>query len=157
MRASDHYTWNDQSVQRLKDLWESGASCQAIADAMGISKNALVGKAHRLGLPGRASPIKRTGAEAKPRVSRRVTPPLPALVSVQVPEASPPVAAAHPVPAVVPPRAIRSCCWPTFGNAPEARRKPTFCEKPTRNPASPYCQEHSARAYVGPREQDQAA
>ena len=52
--------WTEERVQRLKDLWAQGLSASEIADALGdISRNAVIGKAHRLGLSGRPSPIKK--------------------------------------------------------------------------------------------------
>lgn len=53
-------SWTDERVQRLKDLWSQGLSASEIADLLGdISRNAVIGKAHRLGLSGRPSPIKK--------------------------------------------------------------------------------------------------
>ncbi|HYD64499.1 GcrA family cell cycle regulator [Azospirillum sp.] len=53
-------SWTDERVQQLKDLWAQGLSASEIADTLGdISRNAVIGKAHRLGLSGRPSPIKK--------------------------------------------------------------------------------------------------
>ncbi len=52
--------WNDELIDGLKKLWNDGLSASEIGRALGISKNAVVGKAHRLGLESRPSPIKRT-------------------------------------------------------------------------------------------------
>src|SRR5690606_13352514 len=51
--------WNDEKIQRLKKLWSEGLTTGEIGKRLGVSKNAVVGKAHRLGLKGRPSPIKR--------------------------------------------------------------------------------------------------
>ncbi|ABC22456.1 GcrA family cell cycle regulator [Rhodospirillum rubrum] len=58
--------WNDEKIDRLKKLWADGLTTGEIGKEIGVSKNAVVGKAHRLGLKGRPSPIKRTQKEAKP-------------------------------------------------------------------------------------------
>ncbi|MBB3883010.1 GcrA family cell cycle regulator [Acetobacter oeni] len=57
--------WTDETIARLKALWQEGLSTAEIGRQIGITKNAVVGKAHRLGLPARPSPIRRQGATAK--------------------------------------------------------------------------------------------
>ncbi|CAK0748637.1 GcrA cell cycle regulator [Azospirillaceae bacterium] len=53
-------SWTDERVEALKALWGQGMSASEIAEALGdISRNAVIGKAHRLGLSGRPSPIKK--------------------------------------------------------------------------------------------------
>ncbi|GLR78041.1 global cell cycle regulator GcrA-like protein [Azospirillum oryzae] len=53
-------SWTDERIQQLKDLWSQGLSASEIADILGdITRNAVIGKAHRLGLSGRPSPIKK--------------------------------------------------------------------------------------------------
>ncbi len=52
-------------VAELARLWEQGLSTGDIGRQLGVSKNAVVGKAHRLGLTGRPSPIKRTSPKPK--------------------------------------------------------------------------------------------
>lgn len=55
--------WNDDTIERLKKLWAEGLTTGEIGKELGVSKNAVVGKAHRLGLKGRPSPIKRPKKE----------------------------------------------------------------------------------------------
>ena len=44
-------SWNDEKVARLKELWGSGKTASQIAEILGgISRNAVIGKAHRLNL-----------------------------------------------------------------------------------------------------------
>lgn len=50
--------WTAAQLARLKQLWAQGLSATAISRVMGITKNAVVGKSHRLGLPARPSPIR---------------------------------------------------------------------------------------------------
>ena len=47
--------WTDERVERLKKLWSEGLSASQIAAQLGgVSRNAVIGKVHRLSLPGRA-------------------------------------------------------------------------------------------------------
>ncbi len=62
--------WTAERAQVLADLWLLGVSSTAIGNRLGVTKNAVVGKAKRMGLPGRPSPIRHGGGEAKRR--RRV-------------------------------------------------------------------------------------
>lgn len=56
--------WTEQRLARLRQMWGAGVTASNIALALGggLSRNAVVGKAHRMGLAGRPSPIKRHGA-----------------------------------------------------------------------------------------------
>ncbi len=130
--------WNDEAIARIRLLWSEGHSTAEIGRRMGISKNAVVGKAHRLNLPARPSPIRRGTGEKRTATRatiRRVTgPTLPALQSVTRPTpssinsgaaplpqssvyAAPPV---HKAPMMLrtvtsnprPSGRISSCCWP---------------------------------------------
>lgn len=69
--------WTAARIAQLRTLWAAGHSAQQIARAMHTSKNAIVGKAHRLALPGRPSPIKTASTASRPaRNPRRTLPPL---------------------------------------------------------------------------------
>ena len=58
-------SWTEERVALLRQLWGSGKSASEIAEMIGgVSRNAVIGKAHRLGLSGRPSPIKKKKAEA---------------------------------------------------------------------------------------------
>ncbi|OYW46116.1 MAG: GcrA cell cycle regulator [Sphingomonadales bacterium 32-68-7] len=51
--------WTDERIATLTKMWESGATASQIADELGgVSRNAVIGKAHRLGLKARPSPVK---------------------------------------------------------------------------------------------------
>ena len=52
-------TWTAERIAELKRLWAAGTPTAEIGRRLGVSKNAVVGKAHRLGLAARPSPIKR--------------------------------------------------------------------------------------------------
>jgi GcrA cell cycle regulator len=57
-------TWSDERVEQLKKLWEAGLSAGQIASELGyMTRNAVIGKVHRLGLAGRA----KTPSSAAPR------------------------------------------------------------------------------------------
>lgn len=53
--------WTNEMIEQLKDLWDQGCSAGEISKKLNISKNAIIGKAHRLKLPSRPSPIKMDG------------------------------------------------------------------------------------------------
>ena len=56
-------SWTDERIDRLKKMWSDGATASQIADELGgVSRNAVIGKAHRLGLDARPSPV-RAGEE----------------------------------------------------------------------------------------------
>ena len=52
-------SWTDEQMAQLTTLWNEGKTGSEISEVMGISRNSVIGKAHRLGLSGRPSPIKR--------------------------------------------------------------------------------------------------
>jgi len=52
-------SWTDERISKLTKMWEGGATASQIADELGgVSRNAVIGKAHRLGLKARPSPVK---------------------------------------------------------------------------------------------------
>jgi GcrA cell cycle regulator len=146
--ASDPFDWNDENVRRLETLWAEGHSTAEIGRRMGVTKNAIVGKAHRLNLPARPSPI-RAEAERKLRQPRRA--PRVTLPGVQPPPTR--TKASHvtrPLPAPPTWRAaehiklgVSRCCWPIGDpGTPEFR----FCEA-TNAAGYAYCPDHCAIAY----------
>lgn len=52
-------TWTDDRVEVLKQLWDEGKTASQIAAVLGVTRNAVIGKAHRIGVSARPSPIKR--------------------------------------------------------------------------------------------------
>ncbi len=174
--------WNEDTIARLRTLWAEGHSTAEIGRRMAVSKNAVVGKAHRLGLDARPSPIRRDGSgisgarAVQPR--RVVGPTLPPLAAASVPveprpavpkppvvapaavaaavAAPPPVAVAPPaVRAVPPPRASRTvaCCWPIGEPGTKSFR---FCDVDAIG-GKPYCAEHAQLAYVKVRDRREEA
>ena len=58
-------SWTDERIEKLTKMWESGSTASQIADELGgVSRNAVIGKAHRLGLKARPSPVKPNEKEA---------------------------------------------------------------------------------------------
>ena len=75
--------WDEETIRSLRDLWTQGLSTAEIGRRLGVSKNAIVGKAHRLDLEARPSPIRRNAAKpvnersaAFPRMAGPTLPPL---------------------------------------------------------------------------------
>lgn len=65
-------SWNDERVELLKRLWGEGLSASQIAAELGgITRNAVIGKVHRLGLSGRV----KSASPARPRKARTEAPP----------------------------------------------------------------------------------
>tara|TARA_B100000678_G_scaffold291630_1_gene310060 strand:- start:2738 stop:3265 length:528 start_codon:yes stop_codon:yes gene_type:complete len=64
-------SWTDERVEQLKKLWTEGHSASQIATQLGgVTRNAVIGKVHRLGLSGRATPsrpVKRPPRLARPK------------------------------------------------------------------------------------------
>ena len=69
--------WNDKNVAHLRELWDQGLPTAQIGKLLGFTKNAVVGKAHRIGLERRPSPIRRT--ETKPDRKKARSPIMPKL------------------------------------------------------------------------------
>src|SRR3954465_1422740 len=72
--GESHMDWTAEAIDQLRGLWAEGHSTAEIGRRMGVSKNAVVGKAHRLNLPARPSPIRREAegeAAARPAAAPR--------------------------------------------------------------------------------------
>jgi GcrA cell cycle regulator len=88
-------SWTDERIATLRKMWEGGATASEIATELGgVSRNAVIGKAHRLGLKARPSPVK---ANEKKKVAAPKKPaapaPKPAPEAHRDAEATAPVAA----------------------------------------------------------------
>ncbi len=149
--------WTEAVLLRLRSLWAEGHSTAEIGRRLGISKNAVVGKAHRLSLPARPSPITRRSCARQPRPvrSQRVTlpaigAPVAAALVTAHPAANVAVQPVEAIPINTPrtpsPRAgrVTECCWPVGQPGQSGFR---FCSEPS-EPSKPYCAEHCRCAYV---------
>jgi len=140
--------WSDDRVEQLKTLWTEGLSASQIARALGgVTRNAVIGKVHRLGLAGRASPSR---AE-RPRVS--MSPKAPSMRSHQPPA---PIVEEDPLQledgnfATVLTISDRMCRWP-IGDPSASEFH--FCGRAPKA-GSPYCEAHARKAYQ-PQQQRQ--
>ncbi len=92
-------SWTEERIEQLKAMWEKGMTASQIAEELrGVSRNAVIGKAHRLGLQARPSPVKpgeAAGQSATPRKSEPASAPAPSARTEQAP------ASASPAPAPV--------------------------------------------------------
>jgi GcrA cell cycle regulator len=153
--TSEDSDWNDDTVAKLRQLWDEGHSTAEIGRRLGISKNAVVGKAHRLDLPSRPSPIKQTGLATPPPRPRRLS--VPKLADIMPLKACAPAAAARPDPTpswrpaperrAPPPVGRTPCCWPLGDPGTAAFR---FCDHMALI-GKPYCEEHCRAAYTRAR------
>jgi len=62
--------WHEENIVRLKELWDQGLPTAQIGKLLGFTKNAVVGKAHRIGLERRPSPIRRTAVKPDRKKAR---------------------------------------------------------------------------------------
>ena len=88
-------SWTEERIDTLKKMWDSGMTATQIAEELGgVSRNAVIGKAHRLGLQSRPSPVKpnEPKAEAAPAAPK----PAPAPAPTPRPVAAAPQAPAEP-------------------------------------------------------------
>ncbi|MDD3669503.1 MAG: GcrA family cell cycle regulator [Alphaproteobacteria bacterium] len=58
-------TWTDDKIKQLKKLWQKGRTTAQIARELGLSKNSIIGKIHRMDLTSRPSPIKKKAVIVK--------------------------------------------------------------------------------------------
>ncbi len=144
--------WTNERVEELRRLWGQGQTASRIADLLGgVTRNAVIGKAHRLGLRGRPSPIRRdeTGAVARPAPVPRVSVPAPQPVKaaelppVEVTRSAPLSPAASTQSKVASAGGMRSCSWP-MGDPKQAGFH--FCGDEA-VAGRPYCATHCGMAY----------
>jgi len=111
-------SWTDERIDQLKRLWGQGMTASQIADELGgVSRNAVIGKAHRLGLEARPSPVKggelpTASAPAAPAAPaaplERAATPSPAPAPRPAPAPAPAPIAAPPAPPAAPQQFVRS-------------------------------------------------
>ena len=153
-------SWTDERVELLKRLWQEGLSASQIAAELGgVTRNAVIGKVHRLGLSGRGQPttsIKRQRrASAPPPARPRTRTTVVGNLALQVNVEAIADAAIEPRRNVVVPIAKRltiemlterTCKWPIGDPGNEDFH---FCGNDSLESA-PYCEYHSSLAYQAP-------
>ncbi len=160
-------SWTEERVTLLKKLWAEGHSASQIAKQLGgVSRNAVIGKVHRLGLSGRTTPsrpVKRPPrlARPRPRLMADGTVTLPAAAATTG-ETPPAVFRPLPEPVSLPPLALEDgaaatiltlresmCKWP-IGDP--ADPKFAFCGR--KADCGPYCAEHAKVAFQPARKRE---
>jgi len=164
--------WTNQMVEQLRVLWQEGLTTSEIAKRLGVSKNSIVGKIHRLKLPGRPSPIKKEEKDTKTpakklfekvkeKFSKKtkdapdIEPEKPVTTQVEVEVAIPETVSVMPTPEVQEEREAEvlvkltdldnhTCRWP-IGDPKDENFH--FCGKKIKT-GQTYCDEHSAIAFV---------
>jgi GcrA cell cycle regulator len=159
--------WDEETIRLLREFWAEGLSTAEIGRRLGTSKNAIVGKAHRLDLQARPSPIRReppklvtVGGKTVTDGSHATLPPLPSTVasnmvatdSAELGTAAPGAAStpASPPLRIVPPQP-RPASLADSGTAPGGASRPTQAATPGTSaapslPPSPGTQAGSAGA-----------
>ena len=101
-------SWTEERIDRLKKMWAKGSTASQIAEELGgVSRNAVIGKAHRLGLESRPSPVK-AGEKKKAAPKKKAATAKPAAKAAPKPKAAtaapakPAAAKAEPKPAAAP-------------------------------------------------------
>ncbi|RVT89500.1 GcrA family cell cycle regulator [Sphingomonas crocodyli] len=115
--------WTDERIDQLKRLWGQGMTASQIAEELGgVSRNAVIGKAHRLGLEARPSPVKGGGDAAAAAAPAAAAPAAPPPEKPVVEKPAPVVAAPKPAPAPAPaPAPVAATPAPTPAPQPMVR------------------------------------
>jgi GcrA cell cycle regulator len=141
--------WNEERVALLRKLWAEGLSASQIAKQLGgVTRNAVIGKVHRLGLAGRATPsrpAKRPVRTARPRVIGPTAPrvrPASSLPQVVIPDLEPLKLEDGKAATVL--TINDSMCKYPIGDPTDADF--AFCGRGVFG-GHPYCQDHARLAY----------
>lgn len=122
-------SWTEERIEKLTKMWEGGSTASQIAEELGgVSRNAVIGKAHRLGLKARPSPVKAsdktesTAAAPAPKVAKPTPPvPEPKAAAPRPVAPTPPPAPAPRAPAPAPePRPVAAAPAADASDAPAA-------------------------------------
>ena len=133
---AEQLQWTEDRLEKLKDLWEKGLSISQIGKELGVSRNAIAGKVHRMGLSKRQSPIASKSAPKKEATAKPA-------VEVAQPEKLPLKLALRNI------NWSRSrCSWPSGDPKTTAFK---FCGKEV-VAGKPYCNDHCFEAYTTTRE-----
>ncbi len=154
-------SWTDDRVELLRKLWGEGHTAAEIAKKLGeVTRNAVIGKAHRLKLPSRVSPIQAAkkksakpansnvnAAKAKVKPSPVAITPKQTRKTVLKSAKVPPTVSAHNTPtgALIPLVDLKAgqCRWPS---GDPRKEQFGFCGEPSME-GLPYCTNHATMAY----------
>jgi GcrA cell cycle regulator len=152
-------TWTDDRVELLKKLWSDGLSASQIAAEMGgVTRNAVIGKVHRLGLSGRGKTS--TAGTPRPRKPRVASHPAANVVTRGNPALAP-RPAPRPVTASLPDLIEEEVVVPLSERVTIMELRETMCRWPLGDPTTPefrfcgskcitglpYCTYHARIAY----------
>ena len=161
--ASGKLPWTEERVEMLKKLWNDGLSASQIAARLagGVTRNAVIGKVHRLGLSGRATTSRVT--TARPRRPRQPSHPgRPSALPTAGATALKPQSYSKPTPLPEPePEPLRLVDMPEGGRITILMLSDKTCKWPIGDPGSeefcfcghspkagmPYCDYHARVAY----------
>ena len=142
-------SWTDDRVTVLKKLWLEGLSASQIAKQLGgVTRNAVIGKVHRLGLSGRAAPSQPARAVFKAPRPARPAAAAPVIRRAEPVQRTEPLrmrAPEEPGSATVLTLGAHMCKWP-IGDP--SSNEFTFCG---RRSDQTYCSEHARVAYQPPQ------
>src|SRR5947208_9054221 len=143
--------WTEERVAILKKLWLEGLSASQIAKQLGgVTRNAVIGKVHRLGLSGRATPsqpprpVYKTPRAPRPASTSNLAP---RRIAPSLPEPQPVYYVEEPGSATVLTLGAHMCKWPIGDPATDSF---TFCGRRSAS-EGPYCVEHARVAYQPPQ------
>ena len=125
--------WDSPKLKELEDLWKQGHPISKIGEMLGVSRNSIAGKAHRMGLPKRTSPISSSKKEklSDQKINENENKNIPLKIKLRGVQWS-----------------RTKCCWPE-GDPKQNDFK--FCGQDI-FPGRPYCDKHSLLAYTNTRE-----
>ncbi|MDP4022659.1 GcrA family cell cycle regulator [Methylobacterium sp. NEAU 140] len=143
-------SWTDERVALLRRLWEDGQSASKIAAQLGgVTRNAVIGKVHRLGLAGRARP-----GEDAPIASAKIAEIETAIAVVETQAPEPVAILSHrPAPEFPPPAAAPAAAEPLA--IPLSQRvtimdlRESMCRWPMGDPTTPDFRFCGARSITG--------
>ncbi|MEO7026487.1 MAG: GcrA family cell cycle regulator [Caulobacteraceae bacterium] len=138
--------WTDERVELLRKLWLDGHSASQIAKQLGgVTRNAVIGKVHRLGLSGRATPSQPARPVFKaPRPPRPMAQPAPRRLEQRAaPMPAPVYFVEEPGSATVLTLGAHMCKWPIGDPASDEF---SFCGRRA-GTEGPYCADHARQAY----------
>ena len=121
--------WTDEKVNSLKKLWAKGTSTAEIARRLGLSKNSIIGKVHRLNLDMRPSPLKKKSVVSQKKTASHSKKGKIGILDLK----------------------LNTCRWP-IGDPTDADFH--FCGENT-VVGKPYCAKHCALAYTTIKESSQ--